>query len=75
LNELKRVAEKKGYVAAAYKLLPQHLYKLNRPVIVYLEPGGKKHFSVLKKVKGDKVYLADPAKGNIRIELYRFLEE
>ena len=35
---------------------------------------GYKHFAVLKGVRGDRVYLADPSRGNIRMPAYRFLE-
>ncbi|QCI28968.1 C39 family peptidase [Caminibacter pacificus] len=40
------------------------LKKLKIPVIIYLNLGGFYHFSVLKKVKNYKVYLADPTFGN-----------
>lgn len=75
LLDLKQVAEKKGYIAVMYKLQIKHLYQLKGPVLIYLEPEGQRHFSVLKEARGDRVYLADPAKGNIRIGLYRFQKE
>ena len=33
---------------------------------------GYKHFAVLRGVRGDRVYLADPSRGNIRMPMYRF---
>jgi predicted double-glycine peptidase len=43
-------------------------------VIVYIQPRGYKHFAVLRGIEGDRVYLADPSLGNIRMPLYSFLE-
>jgi ABC-type bacteriocin/lantibiotic exporter with double-glycine peptidase domain len=42
-------------------------------VIVFIEPRGYKHFAVLRGVRGDRVYLADPSRGNIRMPAYSFL--
>jgi ABC-type bacteriocin/lantibiotic exporter with double-glycine peptidase domain len=43
-------------------------------VVVYIEPRGYRHFAVLRGVRRDRVYLADPSRGNIRMPAYRFLE-
>jgi uncharacterized protein len=75
LLDLKRAAEAKGYQAAVYNLEIDHLFQLQGPVLIYFEPRGEKHFAVLKYVKGDRVYLADPARGNIRFNIYRFAEQ
>jgi len=39
---------------------------------VFIRPGGYDHFAVLKGVRGDRVYLADPSLGNVRMPMYRF---
>ena len=75
LLELKKVAEEKGYKTAMVRLQLNQLRQLHGPVLIYFEPDGKRHFSVLKEVKGDRVYLADPAKGNIRLGIYLFKKE
>ena len=72
LLDLKRVAETRGYLTATYKLKVEHLLQLKGPVLIYFEPKGEKHFAVLKYIKGDRVYIADPARGNIRLSIYRF---
>ena len=72
LLDLKRAAEARGYFAAMYKLEVEQLFQLQGPVLVYFEPKGEKHFAVLKYVKGDRVYLADPSRGNMRLSIYRF---
>lgn len=72
LLDLKKAAEAKGYLTATYKLKVEHLFQLKGPVLIYFEPKGEKHFAVLKYVKGDRVYLADPSRGNVRLSIYRF---
>ncbi len=74
LFDLQQVAKKRGYKAEGFRLEPQYIAQLNGPVIVFLETLGYKHFAVLKGVRGDRVYLADPSRGNIRMPAYRFLQ-
>ena len=72
LLDLKKVALKKGYRAAGFKLTPQQLMRLVAPVIVFVEPQGYKHFSVLRGMQHGMVYLADPARGNLRMRIDQF---
>ncbi len=74
LLNLQRVAEARGYKAQGFRLEAQYLARLGGPVIVFIEPRGYKHFAVLRGVRGDRVYLADPSRGNIRMPAYTFLE-
>lgn len=74
LYDLQQVAQRRGYLAEGFELEPQYLSRLNGPVIVFIETMGYKHFAVLKGVRGDRVYLADPSRGNVRMPSYRFLE-
>ena len=74
LLDLQHVAQARGYKAQGFRLAPQYLAKLGGPVIVFIEPRGYKHFAVLRGVRGDRVYLADPSRGNIRMPAYRFLD-
>lgn len=74
LFDLQQVAQRRGFKAEGFQLEPRYLAQLNGPVIVFLETMGYKHFAVLKGVRGDRVYLADPSRGNIRMPAYRFLE-
>ncbi len=75
LLDLQKVAQARGYKAAGFRLTPEYLPKLGGPVIVFVEPRGYKHFVVLRGVKADRVYLADPSSGNIRMPGYQFLTE
>ncbi len=75
LLDLKVVAQQKGYQAAGFKLSVDQLPQLLAPVLVHLRPLGYYHFAVLRGVAGDRVYLADPARGNLRMSIERFLDE
>jgi predicted double-glycine peptidase len=72
LLDLKKVAIKKGYRAEGIKLTPQQLIRLVAPVIVFVEPQGYKHFSVLRGTQNGMVYLADPSRGNLRMRIDQF---
>jgi len=74
LLDLQRVAQARGYKAQGFRLDAQYLSRLGGPVIVFIAPRGYKHFAVLRGVRGDRVYLADPSRGNIRMPAYTFLE-
>ena len=74
LLHLQRVAQARGYHAEGFRLEPQQLSMLGGPVIVYIEPHDYQHFAVLRGVRGDRVYLADPSRGNIRVPAYTFLD-
>lgn len=74
LLNLQEVAEARSYGSAGFRLEPEQLAMLAGPVIVYIEPRGYQHFAVLRGVRGDRAYLADPSRGNVRMPLYRFLE-
>ena len=74
LLDLQRVAHARGYKAQGFRLAPQYLGKLSGPVIVFIEPRGYKHFAVLRGVRADRVYLADPSRGNIRMPVYAFMD-
>ena len=74
LLHLQRVAQARGYRAEGFRLEPQFLSGLSGPVIVYIQPRGYRHFAVLRGIKDDRVFLADPSLGNIRLPMYQFLE-
>ena len=74
LLDLQRVARTRGYAAEGFRLEPAQLTMLGGPVIVFIEPRGYRHFAVLRGVHGDRVYLADPSRGNIRMPMDTFLD-
>lgn len=75
LLHLQRVAKSRGYNAQGFRIEADDLSMLAGPVIVFVEPRGYKHFAVLRGVEGDRVHLADPSRGNIRLPRHVFLRE
>jgi uncharacterized protein len=71
---LQRLAQKRGHKAQGFRIHRDQLPKISRPVIVFIKPHGYEHFAVLKGLRGDRVLLADPSLGNVRMPLYRFLD-
>ena len=74
LLHLQRVAQARGYRAQGFRLEPEQLPMLGGPVIVFIEPRGYRHFAVLRGFRGDRAYLSDPSRGNIRMPAYTFFE-
>src|SRR5215470_2180420 len=75
LLDLKQAAEKKGFRAAGFQLTMSQMAQVSAPVIIYIEPFGYKHFAVYRGMRQDRVYIADPARGNLRMSIGRFLDE
>jgi len=73
--ELEKIAESKGYQTASVRLSVAALKELQGPVLVFVEPNGYKHFAILRGVIEDRVFLADPSRGNIRLSMSEFLKE
>jgi hypothetical protein len=74
LLQLKRVAEAKGYKAVGYRMNIKHLQNLNHPVLLFVKfEENKKHFTIFKGIRGNRVFLADPSQGNIRMSIDKFL--
>jgi uncharacterized protein len=74
LLDLKRVAEQRGLAAEGFRVRAPILSALNKPVLVRIEPYGYAHFAVLRGLRDDRAYLADPARGNVRMSTARFLQ-
>lgn len=74
LLDMKKYAERHGFQASGYKVKAENLQKLKIPSIVLLNTRGYKHFVVLKGIKDQKAYLADPAIGNRYVPFSDFLE-
>jgi uncharacterized protein len=73
--DLKQCAERMGYQAVGVKLEPSVLPQLQGPILIHLQRGDYKHFAVLRGVRGDRVYVADPSSGNVRTTVPRFLRQ
>ncbi|MCI5162195.1 MAG: hypothetical protein D3917_09285 [Candidatus Electrothrix sp. AX5] len=75
LLDLQEFAQRHGYQAMGVKLKFSALPKLRGPVLVYLETSEYKHFAILRGIKEDRVFLADPSRGNIRLSVFEFAKK
>ncbi len=73
LLDLKNYVETHGYRGRGYEVAPDTLDEVSIPVIVLLDLQGYKHFVVMKKASGDRVYVGDPALGNRVMERDDFM--
>lgn len=64
LLDLKKYAEALGFRGKGYRLDREALKKLDRPAIGLITIKGYNHFVVITAIDGEKVFIADPAKGN-----------
>jgi predicted double-glycine peptidase len=75
LLDLQQLAQKRGHKAQGFRIQQGQLSRLSYPVIVFIKPHGYQHFAVFKGLRDGRVYLADPSLGNVRMPLYRFLDQ
>lgn len=73
--DLKIAAEGFGFAAEGARITLKDLARLRGPVIVHLDKGIFQHFSVFRGIRGDRVYLADPIGGNVRMPVFQFADE
>lgn len=73
--DLKRFAAERGYGAEGYRADGiEELAKVDSAVLLPIVINNYKHFVVFRGIRGDRVYLADPAKGNMTMPVYQFAE-
>ena len=77
IRDLMRAArsEEFGYQAEARELTMEDLIKLTAPVIVHLKKDDFQHFVVYRGVVEDRVFLADPILGNVRMPVEKFRQQ
>jgi predicted double-glycine peptidase len=72
LRHIRAVARKGGLVAAGFEVDAENLEEVKIPVITRVTVKGFDHFAVFRGAVGGRVYLADPAFGNISYRLDQF---
>jgi uncharacterized protein len=72
LLDMKRLVTALGHPSGGYKGSFDDLKKLDHPAIVPIHYAGFKHFVVVKKYQDGRVFVADPALGNISFPEERF---
>ena len=74
-TDLARISQHLGFQSASVSLSIKALKKLQGPVLVYLERKDYRHFAILRGTLEDRVFLADPSRGNIRLSIDQFTDE
>lgn len=72
LLDMKRFVTALGFESGGYKGKFDDLINQAQPVIIPIHYAGFKHFVVFKAYKDGRVYVADPALGNISFDQERF---
>ncbi len=75
LLDIKNYVQTLGMRARGYKIAPEMLESVKVPTIALVDMKGYKHFVVVNKTVGDKVYIADPALGNRIVPKEQFVKE
>ena len=72
-EDMARVLPQFGFRAQGFAASWEQLARLKRPVILYVKHRKDDHFSVLRGIGGDTVWLADPSLGNRTYSREQFL--
>jgi predicted double-glycine peptidase len=72
LLDLKRFAEGIGMRGRGYRVAVDTLGDIRIPTIALIDVEGYRHFVVVRQVKGDRVFVGDPALGNRVMSLEAF---
>ena len=73
-EDMQRVLPQFGFKAQGFAASYEQLMKLKAPVVVYLKHRKDDHFSVLRGIDTNTVWLADPSLGNRTYSKAQFLE-
>lgn len=73
-EDMQRALPQFGFKAQGFAASYEQLMKLKAPVIVYLKHRRDDHFSVLRGIDANTVWLADPSLGNRTYSREQFLE-
>lgn len=77
LLELEKLSQSIGYTTAKKVLTLSDLERLVSfvPVLVYLEVGKLRHFTVVRGINKESVLLGDPSRGNVEYSRDEFMSE
>lgn len=74
LLDMKRLVTALGHPSGGFRATTRDLVVLDHPAIAPIGYAGFKHFVVIKGFKDGRVFVADPALGNISFTIQRFEE-
>ena len=73
-EDMQKALPQFGFKAQGFAASYEQLMKLNAPVVVYLKHRKDDHFSILRGIDANTVWLADPSLGNRTYSKAQFLE-
>ena len=73
-SEMLKILPQFGFQGQGYAAGYDQLKQLKIPVVVYIKPKGEDHFSILRGISDDTVWLADSSYGNLKMSKTQFLE-
>ncbi len=75
MTDLRKAAVTAGYQATMGTRSLAQLTELKAPVIIRIEKNDHEHFVVFRGLAGDRVFLADPIRGNVRVAFNQFARQ
>jgi len=72
LYQLKKLAEKRGFKAEGYQMDLANLFDFKAPMLLHIVTGAGGHYVVFLGIYKDRIYLSDPAAGQVRMSLEEF---
>ena len=75
MTDLRRSAVALGYFASIGRVSMDELSESKIPVVLRIELNDFDHFVVYRGIVDDRVYLADPIRGNLRLSVEEFLQQ
>lgn len=72
LLQLKQLAEKRGFKAEGYQMDLVNLYDEKRPMLLHIVTRFGGHYAVFDGLYRDRIFLSDPAVGNVRMSMEEF---
>lgn len=75
LLDMKRLVTALGYPSGGFRATIEDLADLDHPAIVPIEHAGFKHFVVVRTIREGRIFIADPAVGNLSFTLAQFKEK
>ena len=75
MTDLRKAAVKRGYTASMGRISLTELTELRAPVVVRIKKRDYEHFVVYRGLINDRVFLADPMRGNLRLSICEFSQQ
>ena len=75
LLDMKRLVTELGFPSGGFRAEISDLAELDHPAIVPINHAGFEHFVVVRDIREGRVFIADPAVGNLSFTLHEFKEK